>query len=70
MFDNSLFADFEPSPKGLMDPTAISMYHEDGGEVRGVQDGDNMRFDLYRVGTYTVSAGSRSLQVKVSSGDH
>ena len=58
------------SPKGLMEPTAISMYHEDGGEVPGVQDGDNMTFELYRVGTYTVSAGSRSLKVKVSSRDH
>jgi hypothetical protein len=41
------------------------MYHEDGKEVAGVQDGDNMVFDIVRVGTYTVSAGSRSLTVKV-----
>lgn len=53
------------SPKGLYEPTAIHMYHEDGKEVAGVQDGDNMVFDIVRVGTYTVSAGSRSLTVKV-----
>ena len=46
------------SPKGLYEPTGC---HEDGKE--GEQG--YMVFDIVRVGTYTVSAGSRSLTVKV-----
>ena len=51
------------SSKGLYDPTAITVYDEDGNKVLGVQDGDNMIFDIVREGTYTVSAGNLSLKV-------
>ncbi|MBR0265673.1 MAG: hypothetical protein IJQ60_17530 [Prevotella sp.] len=51
------------SSKGLYEPTAITMCDEDGNKVIGVQDGDNMTFDIVREGTYTVSAGSLSLKV-------
>ena len=54
------------SPKGLFEPTAIKAKSGDG-DVAGVQDGDNMTFDLSKDGTYTVTAGSRTLSVKVSS---
>lgn len=57
------------SPKGLYEPTAISMYYEDGSEVPGVQDGDNMTFDITKEGTYTVSASTRSIKIKVSRRD-
>lgn len=54
------------SPKGLFEPTAIKAKSGDG-DVTGVQDGNNMVFDLTKEGSYTVTAGSRTLSVKVSS---
>ena len=54
------------SPKGLFEPKAIKAKSGDG-DVAGVQDGDNMVFDLTKEGSYTVTAGSRTLSVKVSS---
>lgn len=53
------------SPKGLFEPNAIKAKSGEA-EVSGTLDGDNMTFDLQKEGTYTLTAGSRTLTVKVA----
>lgn len=52
------------NPKGLFDPEAIMVKNGETA-VQGTKDNDNMVFELTAGGTYTITAGSRSLTVEV-----